>query len=921
MKVTSKLALNYIKKNKSKSKFSILGIALTMLIFTITFIVLCSYQEYITNIMRYERNYEAEFANITYKNALEIAKDKNIKEISIIQDIGTSEENFSKSVSQGGVASVIKINISAFDENAIKNNHIKLVEGRFPTNTHEIVLEKSSQTEEILGEQNRNNAEYIGQKIEITINEKKEEYLIVGMAENLPNGSFGLSTEWIIPAITYFDKDNITEDTLVDVSILTNNIQKIYKTTDELVEKLNLYETEEEKEKNLTYHTDLLYYELVNVPKEKEDTIIGNAKEFEEDLRRIIIVLITIIAIVSILTINMTFRMIYREEIQELGMLSSIGMSKKQRLKLLLKETIIIATIGIFIGFLVGTVISLIVVKYISILAGEAEKVIGAKLLFDPNVKMYVIFPPIPLFISVILTYGIAIISSIIPIKKMNKISPIEAIKYTIEREKVRRKDIKVSKIISKLLKQEGILAYKNVRRNSSKYKSIMISIIVSIVLTISINQLAGIRLFNEYGNKKNEKIGANYMISVNSKEQRIEEDIINKLKKQGLINSYIKYENLSTMQKSKIVVSTSKNMLTKAGKILAQKGRINIEQIGNETLIETRVLTASGDAYDELLKKVGIEKLNDNECILLNKAFGTKYEDKDNITKYKEGETIVLKEIDKKIIEEGNMLTEDKEANQQEKSILNTILENTGTSTYNTKENINNNLINNIYNLKIVAVAKENIKFISSEYNCMTLIINSETYKKIATANNTDILYNENNISPIYIDSDNPNRIDEELKNVKEIDGTNYDKMNSGLEKINSIEKIVIYTFLILILLFSCLNIYNIIHSSIILRKKELAMLKSIGMSNKQINKMLFLEGIFYGLNGVVFGIIISLIILYLMYNFFVETSLYDFYIPILNIIACIMITIAIIFLSIMYGKKKLTDKNIVDIIKNENN
>ena len=46
-----------------------------------------------------------------------------------------------------------------------------------------------------------------------------------------------------------------------------------------------------------------------------------------------------------------------------------------------------------------------------------------------------------------------------------------------------------------------------------------------------------------------------------------------------------------------------------------------------------------------------------------------------------------------------------------------------------------------------------------------------------------------------------NTNKIDEELENLEEIDGTNYDRMNSGLEKNNLIEKIVIYIFLILII------------------------------------------------------------------------------------------------------------------------
>lgn len=37
--------------------------------------------------MRHERNYEAEFKNVTYADAKEIAKDNNIKEISVIHNI------------------------------------------------------------------------------------------------------------------------------------------------------------------------------------------------------------------------------------------------------------------------------------------------------------------------------------------------------------------------------------------------------------------------------------------------------------------------------------------------------------------------------------------------------------------------------------------------------------------------------------------------------------------------------------------------------------------------------------------------------------------------------------------------------------------------------------------------------------------
>ena len=59
-----------------------------MMIISMTMIILSSYQEYIINIRRSDRNYEAEFRGITYEKALEIAKDENIKEVSIAYSFG-----------------------------------------------------------------------------------------------------------------------------------------------------------------------------------------------------------------------------------------------------------------------------------------------------------------------------------------------------------------------------------------------------------------------------------------------------------------------------------------------------------------------------------------------------------------------------------------------------------------------------------------------------------------------------------------------------------------------------------------------------------------------------------------------------------------------------------------------------------------
>ena len=78
------------------------------------------------NIERNKKNWEAEFANITYEQAKEMENDKNIKEVSIYKKLGLSEPIFQ-------LASIsISLDIRAYDSNSLKNAKLVLEEGRLP---------------------------------------------------------------------------------------------------------------------------------------------------------------------------------------------------------------------------------------------------------------------------------------------------------------------------------------------------------------------------------------------------------------------------------------------------------------------------------------------------------------------------------------------------------------------------------------------------------------------------------------------------------------------------------------------------------------------------------------------------------------------------------------------------------------------
>ena len=117
-----------------------------------------------------------------------------------------------------------------------------------------------------------------------------------------------------------------------------------------------------------------------------------------------------------------------------------------------------------------------------------------------------------------------------------------------------------------------------------------------------------------------------------------------------------------------------------------------------------------------------------------------------------------------------------------------------------------------------------------------------------------------------------------------------------------------------------SILNIFNTISSSIILRKREFAILKSIGISEKQTNKMMLLEAIFYGIDAIVYGVIISIAILYIVYLILINTNLYSFEVPLISIILVIVTVYVSIFVAIVNTRRKLKKKNIIEEIRVEN-
>ena len=103
-------------------------------------------------------------------------------------------------------------------------------------------------------------------------------------------------------------------------------------------------------------------------------------------------------------------------------------------------------------------------------------------------------------------------------------------------------------------------------------------------------------------------------------------------------------------------------------------------------------------------------------------------------------------------------------------------------------------------------------------------------------------------------------------------------------------------------------------------LRKKEFAMLKSIGMTKKEFNRMIRLESIFYGVKSLVIGIPIGLVLSYGMYTVFRNSMEMNYILPYKSIIVAVIFVAVVIGIIMKYSMSKINKQNIIETIRNDN-
>ncbi|NSJ92184.1 FtsX-like permease family protein [Coprococcus sp. MSK.21.13] len=221
-----------------------------------------------------------------------------------------------------------------------------------------------------------------------------------------------------------------------------------------------------------------------------------------------------------------------------------------------------------------------------------------------------------------------------------------------------------------------------------------------------------------------------------------------------------------------------------------------------------------------------------------------------------------------------------------------------------------------NIKRVKVIGILDKGI--LDNEYNyspAMTLITSEEVYKNI-TGNN--------DIRRMFIqlkEGSNKDNLSEYLKVLNKKDpGYQYfdfqEESKRNRDKAIAIN-IFLYGFVSVITLIGCLNIINTISTNLILRKRELAMIRAVGMDRSKMSKMICIEGIYYGVIASIYGGIIGTVLSYELFKIMQNLRDFQWAFPIKEILTAVIGAIIISLISTYIPLRKINKENVIENIR----
>lgn len=873
MNVIGHFTLRSLKQNRKWTIVTIIGIIISTAMITAVSTFFASFMGLMQNeTIANTGNWHATIANVGVKDLETVEKAGFVNNLMLSRNIGYALLNGSENKEKPYLF------IKQYDAESSKNFPTTLISGRMPQNDSELVLSQSVQTNGgvtfqvgdkltlPIGERLASDGSELSQTTpyqhaapadeqtgtgasvsEKLVTESTKTYTVVGIIER-PN--FEPSSAPGYTAITYLNPDTLKADDTVNVSLLAKQLNhNFYDKVYALAQSIGRSKTD------VSFNDQLLrYYGVVS----------GDSTQ--KTLYEFAAVLIAIIMIASISLIYNAFAISVSERTRQLGMLASVGATKRQKRQNVYFEGFLIGLVGIPAGILAGT-------------AGMGITITALRPLMQSFMNLstsglHLVVSPISIIAAIVFSVLTIAISAWIPARRASKIMPIDAIRQSQEI-KLTGKAVKTSRLTRALFGFEGEIALKNLKRSRRKYRATILSLIISLVLFLTVSSYAN---FARQASTAT-MYGINFDIAVNYYNTPLPETkaVNSKITVLALV------KEATTMETSSGLLQMDGAQLTDMTKQFVQPNKQGNYEIGAELYGLDRA------SFETYAQSVGVnpteyENPAKPKAILINyaQAASKGIHSAGQVVTIKPGQSLRLNSFD---VGGG-------------------------------KQPVN-------VDFELGALTdKRPMGVLIQGFNPIAIVVSQEVFASLQAKVPSEMQSQSENL---FLTTENSDELQKQIDSLTaHLSQGQAMSTNIAAQAKNESDALLflgvfVYGFIILISLICIANIFNTISTNITLRRKEFAMLRSVGMTPQGFNKMIRFESIFYGLKALLYGLPISVAIAVLLYRFQEGTLDTAFSLPWVSYGVAIVLIFIIVASTMLYSSAKIRQENIVDALKED--
>ncbi len=812
--------------------------------------------------------------------------DVHMRDVSVFEDAGFSPEvTLSRDLGYALLANSKNKNkpylfIRQFDENSYKNFPVELIEGRMPQNDGEIVLSQHLEAnggikyqvgdtltldigkrtypdapdgftfglnDSYQGEPFYENGKYA--RGEIFVPEQTLTYTVVGI---IKRPTFE-STWWPgYMAITCLDEKALGPDGTVNVTLLAGKLRhSFYDEVTTLSESVGVDHT------RILYNKDLLRYSGIMASDSAQNMIYSFAAVF-----------IVIIMIASVSFIYNAFAISVSERVSQLGMLASVGATKRQKRRSVYFEGFLLGIIGIPLGLLagiagIGITLSALrpLMESFSNFSSEAGLVLHVSL---PSVAVAAALAALTIFVSLW-----------IPARRASRIMPIDAIRQSKEI-KLTGKAVRTSRLTRALFGFEGDIALKNLKRNRKKYRATVLSLIISLVLFLTVSY------YTEAMNTSFSAVETGYNFD--------------------LAVSYTNVPGAEAGEVNKKIAALEG--VTDTTAVENADGFFPTENAQLSDLVR-QLYASDGKAYDLGATLYCLDDASFDRYIRSLGADPREYRDPDH-------PKMVL-------INYGQAYFNSKRAAGEQLSInpgdVLRFSRNPGSESIDAK---------NVAMEVGLLTGQRPMGILVSSLETVAAVVSREVFASLPD----DLKSIDSNGNPsfqqLFLTTPNADALETQIQELTQgLSGNAYvfnvASQAQSERNLMLVLGVFIYGFIILISLICIANIFNTITTNISLRRREFAMLRSVGMTPESFNRMIRFESIFYGLKALLYGLPISIAVSLLLHGTQADVFEIGFSLPWVSYGVAVVLIFIIVGATMLYSSTKIKKENIIDALRAE--